>query len=76
MCSSDLLFAGRILPFDSLAAREFARVVADRRRLGRPIDNLDAQIAAIARVHNMSLATRDIRDFADAGVPIIDPWQL
>jgi len=70
------LFAGRILPFDSLAAREFARVVADRRRLGRPIDNLDAQIAAIARVHNMSLATRDIRDFADAGVPIIDPWQL
>jgi len=70
------LFAGRILPFDSLAAREFALIVADRRRIGRPIDNLDAQIAAIARARNMSLATRDIQDFADAGVSVIDPWQL
>jgi toxin FitB len=70
------LFTGRILPFDSLAAREFALIVADRRRAGRPIDNLDAQIAAIARAHNMSLATRDIQDFADVGVRVIDPWQL
>jgi len=69
------LFAGRILPFDSSAAREFARIVADRRRLGRPIDSFDAQIAAIARARNMSLATRDTQDFADAGVPLIDPWQ-
>jgi len=69
------LFAGRILPFDSLAAREFAVIVADRRRLGRPIDNFDAQIAAIARAHRMSLATRDTRDFAETGVQIIDPWQ-
>jgi predicted nucleic acid-binding protein len=52
------------------------QIVADRRRLGRPIDNLDAQIAAIARASNMSLATRDIQDFANAGVPIFDPWQL
>ena len=69
------LFAGRILPFDSSAAREFARIVADRRRLGRPIDSFDAQIAAIARARNMSLATRDTQDFADAGVALIDPWQ-
>jgi len=40
------------------------------------VRNLDAQIAAIARARNMSLATRDIQDFADAGVPIFDPWQL
>jgi predicted nucleic acid-binding protein len=36
------LFAGRILPFDSLAAREFAAIVIDRRRLGRPINDFDA----------------------------------
>lgn len=69
------LFAGRILPFDSLAAREFAAIVIDRRRLGRPINDFDAQIAAIARARSMSLATRDTRDFAETGVQIIDPWQ-
>jgi len=69
------LFAGRILPFDSLAAREFAAIVADRRRLGRPIEVFDAQIAAITRAHSMSLATRNIQDFAETGVQIIDPWQ-
>jgi predicted nucleic acid-binding protein len=69
------LFAGRILPFDSLAAREFAVIVAGRRRLGRPINDFDAQIAAIARAHEMSLATRDAQGFAETGVRIIDPWQ-
>jgi len=69
------LFAGRILPFDSLAAREFAAIVADRRRLGRPIDSFDAQIAAIARAHSMALATRDAQDFAETGLQIINPWQ-
>jgi toxin FitB len=69
------LFAGRILPFDSLAAREFAAIVVDRRRLGRPINDFDAQIAAITRARSMSLATRDTRDFAETGVQIIDPWQ-
>ena len=69
------LFAGRILPFDSLAAREFAAIVIDRRRLGRPINDFDAQIAAITRARSMSLATRDTRDFAETGVQIIDPWQ-
>jgi len=65
------LFAGRILPFDSLAARQFAVVVADRRRLGRPISDFDAQIVAITRARSMSLATRDTHDFAETGVQII-----
>lgn len=69
------LFAGRILPFDSLAARQFAAIVVVRRRLGRPINDFDAQIAAITRARNMSLATRDARDFAETGLQIIDPWQ-
>lgn len=69
------LFAGRILPFDTAAAREFAQMVTDRRRTGRPIEDFDAQIAAIARSRGMSVATRDVDDFSDTGVPLIDPWQ-
>ena len=69
------LFAERIFPFDSAAAREFALIVADRRRAGRPIEAFDAQIAAIARSRGMSAATRDIADFADCGVALIDPWK-
>jgi predicted nucleic acid-binding protein len=40
-----------------------------------PISDFDAQIAAITRARNMSLATRDTRDFLETGVQIIDPWQ-
>jgi hypothetical protein len=67
------LFSGRILPFDSQAAREFAQIAAERRRLGRPIEDFDAQIAAIARARGRTLATRDVGDFADTGVTLIDP---
>ena len=49
----DLIFAedlaGRVLPFDSAAAREFADIAASRRRAGQPISEADARIAAIAR---------------------------
>lgn len=69
------LFAGRIFLFDSTAARMFAQIVSDRRRAGRPIADFDAQIAAITRSRGMSLATRDVQDFANTGVQLIDPWQ-
>ena len=67
-------FAGRILPFDSAAAREYADIAANRRRLGRPISEPDARIAAIARSRGARLATRNVSDFADCGLPLIDPW--
>ena len=68
------LFAGRILPFDSAAAQDFARIVADRQRLGRPFQDFDAQIAAITLSRGMTLATRNSTDFAGTGVALIDPW--
>ena len=68
------LFVGRILPFDSAAAQDFARIVADRQRLGRPFQDFDAQIAAITLSRGMTLATRSTTDFAGTGVALIDPW--
>lgn len=67
-------FAGRVLPFDSSAARAFALVAAERRRAGRPISQLDAQIAAIARSRGARIATRNASDFEGCGLDVIDPW--
>ena len=69
------LFVGRILPFDRAAANAYAEVASARRRIGRPISTLDAQIAAIARAHGASVATRNVADFADCGIDVVDPWQ-
>jgi predicted nucleic acid-binding protein len=69
-------FAGRIFGFDSEAARDFARIAAHRRALGRPISQADAQIAAIVRTRGAKLATRNVEDFADCGVDLIDPWRV
>ncbi len=67
-------FAGRILGFDSENARIFSRIAAHRRALGRPISHADAQIAAIAQLRRARLATRNVADFADCDVELVDPW--
>lgn len=68
------LFAGRILSFDSDAARAYADIAAESRAAGRPISQSDCQIAAIARSRGMAVATRNVRDFSETGVEVIDPW--
>ena len=67
-------FAARILPFDSAAAVAFAVIAASRRQAGKPISQFDAQIAAIAHSRGAALATRNVADFAECGVEIINPW--
>ena len=71
----DGVYAGRILPFDDGAARQFGLLTAARRKAGRPIEKLDGQIAAIARAHGAVLATRNTADFEGCGVKLVDPWQ-
>ena len=73
MFAEDL--ATRVLPFDSAAAAAFAKIAASRRKAGRPIAQLDAQIAAIARAHHATLATRNMRDFAGCGIDRVNPWR-
>jgi predicted nucleic acid-binding protein len=67
-------FGGRILAFDESSARVFAVIATQRRAQGRPIDEPDAQIAAIARVHGATLATRNTGDFEGCGVKLVNPW--
>ncbi|HEX5320712.1 MAG TPA: type II toxin-antitoxin system VapC family toxin [Stellaceae bacterium] len=64
----------RVHEFDALAAEAFAELAAIRRRLGRPLAGFDGLIASIAASRGASLATRDVGDFADCGVLLINPW--
>ncbi|MGI8310045.1 type II toxin-antitoxin system VapC family toxin [Saccharopolyspora hattusasensis] len=68
-------FHGRVEPFDALAATHYAVVVSERDKLGRPISAADAQIAAICRARRATLATRNIKDFEETGVELVNPWQ-
>lgn len=69
-------FGGRILPFGSDAAHPYARIATERRRAGRPISHFDAQIAAIARSAGAAIATRNVTDYEDCGVKVINPWEV
>jgi toxin FitB len=64
----------RVLDFDSAAATEAAVLAADRQRAGRPVDIRDTQIAGIALARRATVATRNVRHFADLKVPVVDPW--
>ena len=67
-------FASRILNFDESAARLYGELRAYRRKIGRPLSNFDGQIAAIARSHGFSLATRNVTDFEHCLVELINPF--
>jgi toxin FitB len=68
-------FDGRVEPFDATAAAHYADLLSDRETAGRPIGVADAQIAAICRKLEATLATRNTGDFEDTGIELVDPWQ-
>lgn len=67
-------FLERILPFDDDASLVYAQIAATRRLSGQPIGTADCQIAAITRVRNAVLVTRNVRDFEGTGIEIVNPW--
>ncbi len=68
------LFADRILPFDTDAARRYADLAVKARAAGKGFPTPDGYIAAIAASHDFAVASRDASAFAAAGIAVIDPW--
>lgn len=64
----------RCLPWDGLTGLRWARLLADLRRAGKSMPIKDSLIAATALQHNLAVATRNLRDFAAAGVRTFDPF--
>jgi toxin FitB len=75
--AADALFElmnDRVLNFNADSGHEYGELAAGRESIGRPISPLDAMIAAICREVGATLITRNVADFADTGVTIVDPW--
>lgn len=69
-------FDERILSFTPAAAMQYGTIVGERTRAGRPISIADAQIAAIVKQAQATLATRNTKDFHGTDVEVIDPWSM
>ncbi len=68
------MFAGRVRQFDGGAAGAYAESASASRRAGRPIAQSDCHIAAIAHSQGMAVAMRNVQDFSETGVEVINPW--
>jgi predicted nucleic acid-binding protein len=69
-------FSARCLVFGGAEADQYALVRAQRKLAGRPISTEDAQIAAIALANQLTLVTRNSKDFEGlAGLEVTNPWQ-
>ncbi len=67
-------FENRVAVLDRHAAEVAGRFAAERRRIGRPVEIRDVQIAGIASARKATLATRNLRHFEGLGLDLIDPW--
>ena len=69
-------FQQRILSFDDNAAALYGEILAAKRKQGQPMSCFDGQIAAIARLHGFALATRNVKDFIDCQLTLINPFDF
>ena len=62
------------LPWDATISRRWAKLVVDLKRKGKTMPLLDGMIAATALQHDLTIATRNTRDFKKAGLKVFDPF--
>jgi predicted nucleic acid-binding protein len=68
-------FSGRVLPIDAAVADRWGTLIAEARRSGHTPATIDALLAATALHLDLTLVTRNVRDFAFAGVRLLNLWE-
>lgn len=69
-----LAFDQRVLAYDEGAARVYGELMGERKELGLPMSLPDGQIAAIARLNYLAVATRNVPDFENCGIDVVNPF--
>lgn len=67
-------FESRIIPVEAPVALAWGDLMALAKRSGRGLASMDGPIAATAVAHQLTLATRNTKDFEGFGIDIMDPW--
>ncbi len=68
-------FEGRVLDVDRQVADRWGIVAARSRKAGGNLSTMDAFLAATADVHKLTLVTRNLRDFTELDLPMLDVWK-
>ena len=69
-------FSGRILPIDEAIADRWGLLSANAKRKGQPLTAIDGLLAATAIHHNLTIVSRNVTDFTQSQVPVLNPWEL
>jgi predicted nucleic acid-binding protein len=72
----DRWFSGRIIPVDRQVATHWATLIVNSIRSGRPLPTIDSLLAATALANDLTIVTRNTRDFASTGASTLNPWTL
>jgi predicted nucleic acid-binding protein len=68
-------FSGRILPVTEAVAERWGQLAAAAKRNGIIVAVVDGVIAATALEHDLTVVTRNVRDFAHLGVSVLNRWE-
>ena len=69
-------FESNLLPVTKAIADRWGRLTTEAKKRGISITTADGLIAATALEHGLAIVTRNVKDFADSGALIVDPWEL
>jgi predicted nucleic acid-binding protein len=70
-----VLFGKRVLPITQAIAERWGVLDAGRQAAGQPLGIADGMIAATAIEHDLTVVTRNVKDFAGLGVAVFNPWE-
>ena len=68
-------FSGRIVPIDSAIADRWGLLAAEAKSKGKALSVVDGLLAATALHHNLTVVSRNARDFTAAQVQVLNPWE-
>jgi predicted nucleic acid-binding protein len=68
-------FSGRILPIDEAVAERWGVLAAKAKGKGKTVSAIDGLLAATAIHHNLTVVSRNVNDFTNTQVSVVNPWE-